>query len=106
MGQNASQKTHIRTPAEDAMMASVTAGIDVGNSTTKAVVLYDGQISHAIVPTVDEAEIVASLALQQALDSANLFLNDLQCIFGSGVGGKGLEMARGNYLSAISCAVK
>jgi benzoyl-CoA reductase subunit D len=100
------EKTHMRTPTEDAMLAAVTAGIDVGNSTTKAVVLYDGQMSYAVIPTLDEPDILAQRALDQALDGANLSLNDVQSVFGSGVGGKGLEMARGNYISAITCAVK
>jgi benzoyl-CoA reductase subunit D len=99
------KKRYIRTPIEDAMLETVTAGLDVGNSTTKAVVLYNGQMSYAIVPTMDESEIVAGRALSQALDNADLSLNDIQNILGSGAGGKGLELADQNYLSSISCAV-
>jgi len=106
MSENVVEKSHIRTPTEDAMLATVTAGIDAGNSTTKAVVLYDGQMSYGIVPSLEEADVVARQALEQALEKADLSLGDVQCIVSSGAGGKEIEMAADNYLSSISCAVK
>ncbi|RLC96782.1 MAG: hypothetical protein DRI46_13555 [Chloroflexi bacterium] len=106
MSCNDSEKSHVRTPTEDAILATVTAGIDVGNSSTKAVVLYDGQMTYAIVPSLEESQTLAERALLQALAEADLSLNDVQSIVASGAGGKEIALAGNHYLSSISCAVK
>ncbi|UGV40526.1 methanogenesis marker 15 protein [Methanococcoides orientis] len=64
----------------------ITAGIDSGSTTTKAVVMKDDEIiGEGWVPTIKVLE-SADTALQQALDQAGLKREDLQAIGTTGYG--------------------
>ena len=83
----------------------ITAGIDVGNMTTKVVILSNGSLSYSIIPTEDESKVVADQALRKALESAGLAREAIDSIVTTGVGGTGLDFASG-YVTDVSCAVR
>ncbi len=63
------------------------AGVDVGSLTTKSVIVSNGSIAgSSIIPTGINTEENGLLALQKALDSANLKQEDLKYIVATGYG--------------------
>lgn len=83
----------------------IVAGIDVGNGTTKAVILNEGLLGYSIVPTTDESRVVADRALRQALDSAALAFGDIEAIIATGAGGTEVDFATG-HVTDVSCTIK
>ena len=81
----------------------ITAGIDVGAQTTKAVVLCDGQIAATgEVMTGWEVLESAKEALDKALAQAGLASNAVKRIIATGTGGKSVSFAD-DYLSDVTC---
>ncbi|MBC7323997.1 MAG: 2-hydroxyglutaryl-CoA dehydratase, partial [Moorella sp. (in: Bacteria)] len=74
---------------------SLTAGVDVGSLTTKAVVVRDGRMAGAVVlkSGVNSAEI-AKKALQAALEQAGAGLESLDGIVATGYGRIRVPFAR------------
>jgi len=83
----------------------IVAGIDVGNATTKAVILNEGVLGYSIVPTTDESSIMAERALQQALQGAALTRDAIDAVVATGAGGPEVELAT-DHVTDVSCAVK
>jgi predicted CoA-substrate-specific enzyme activase len=81
-------------------------GIDVGSLTTKAVVLGDdGIISYSITESGDEAEQSATAAMDQALRSAGLGVDDVAYIVTTGAGGKTVSFSR-QHKSVNTCLAR
>jgi len=70
------------------MVRAITAGIDIGSSTSKAVILEDEQIlSYSIIPTGAESAGSAKRAMDQALKRTNhLSMADIGWIIATGYG--------------------
>jgi predicted CoA-substrate-specific enzyme activase len=73
---------------------TVTAGVDMGSTATKAVILRDGRIvgSSARVTGADP-ERSGEIALKECLDQAELVLDDIGYIVSTGYGRRALELA-------------
>ena len=70
-------------------------GIDIGNLTTKAVILGDdGILASSIISSGDEVEMSARAAIAEALDRAGLSSSDDLYIVSTGVGGKLVSLSR------------
>ena len=87
----------------------IVAGIDVGNGTTKAVILAvilnEGLLGYSIVPTTDESRVVADRALRQALDGAGLAFGAIEAVIATGAGGTEVDFATG-HVTDVSCTIK
>lgn len=79
------------------------AGIDVGSTTAKAVVLCDDTMYHGIQPIENTWQIESERILQRVLDQPGLVRQDLNCIVATGLVDENWEGAD-EYLSDISCA--
>jgi benzoyl-CoA reductase subunit A len=79
------------------------AGVDIGSSSAKAVIIKNGIIASAsIIPTgVDSAE-TARNAVQKALDAINLSFEDLHYVVSTGYGRRNVPFARKD-ITEISC---
>jgi predicted CoA-substrate-specific enzyme activase len=70
------------------------AGLDMGNLTTKAVILKDGQVlSQAMVNSVEDGESRARRALAMALEGTGFGTADIACLVATGAGRKTISLA-------------
>jgi predicted CoA-substrate-specific enzyme activase len=88
----------------------ISAGIDAGQSTTKAVILDNGNIaSHAVLAAGGESTaVVAERALRQAMEAAGMTANaigELGPITATGSGRKSVPFAQ-NHKPEIACLAK
>jgi predicted CoA-substrate-specific enzyme activase len=79
------------------------AGVDIGSSTAKSVILeQDTIVSTAFIPTGPNSAETAAKALQKALDAMNLAMDDLAFIVSTGYGRISVPFA-GKTITEISC---
>jgi predicted CoA-substrate-specific enzyme activase len=84
----------------------ITAGLDIGALTTKAVILKDGEIvGWTVAPTGDSSTQAAKDALESALEQAGLSRDDLAAIAATGAGKKEIDFAQQQPTDVI-CAAK
>lgn len=69
-------------------------GIDMGNLTTKAVILDGGRLTSGIFPSGDEPELSAQDAVKQVLSQAGLSPDEELYIVATGIGGKAVSFSR------------
>ena len=73
---------------------TVTAGVDMGSTATKAVVLVDGRIAGSMARiTGADPERSGEVALKESLDQAGITLDDVEYIVATGYGRRSLELA-------------
>lgn len=76
-------------PLVTSQTKTMALGIDVGSLTTKAVLLGDdGILAANVIPSTEEAEVVARTAMEKVLTKAGLNLNNDFPVVSTGVGGK------------------
>ncbi|MEM2930914.1 MAG: benzoyl-CoA reductase, bzd-type, subunit Q [Thermoproteota archaeon] len=94
-------------PGEDLKDAKlITAGIDVGSVSSKAVVMVDGKIySYAVMRTGSNSPDSAKKVMDWAIEGTGLKLNDLQYIVGTGYGRVNIPMAK-KAVTEIACHAK
>jgi predicted CoA-substrate-specific enzyme activase len=81
----------------------ITAGVDIGSLTAKAVVLKDNKIAgYAVMPTGPDVTAVAGRALAQALERAELQQTDLGVVVATGYGRAKVPVA-GKSMTEITC---
>lgn len=81
----------------------ITAGIDIGSTTTKAVVLGDGDIfSYALQPTGMEISSISHQVLMEALDKVGLKFEDVDSIVATGYGRISIPFAT-TTITEITC---
>jgi predicted CoA-substrate-specific enzyme activase len=81
----------------------IVAGCDVGSLTGKAVILEDGKIlASSIVPTTPKPERTARNAMDEALKTGKLSLDNIEYIVGTGYGRVKIPFAN-SELSELSC---
>lgn len=81
----------------------ITAGIDIGSTTSKAVVLIDGQIASCFIgPSTVNPTKTARQAYQEVLNGADVDHNQVSYIVGTGYGRAKVSFAHEN-VSEISC---
>ena len=91
-------KTEIRT--------LITAGVDIGSRTGKAVIMEDENIiSSAICDTILRSDEIATVTMNQALQGTGLSLDDIQYTIATGYGRFLIPGADGN-VSEVSCHAK
>ena len=84
----------------------VTAGIDIGSTTSKAIILVDGKIaSFFIGPSTVNPRKTARMVYQEALSSAGIDEGQVSHIIGTGYGRAKVDFAHEN-VSEISCHAK
>lgn len=84
----------------------MTAGIDVGSATAKAVVLEDNKLlSHSIIPTSAGSAETAFRAIETALNGKSLTLDDIHYIVATGYGRIMVPFAN-EVITEISCHAK
>lgn len=81
----------------------IVAGLDIGSSTAKAVILEDGKIlSASTIPTgVDSAD-TAQQVIERALEACKLRLEDIKYVVSTGYGRINVPFAQKN-ITEISC---
>jgi predicted CoA-substrate-specific enzyme activase len=85
---------------------NVTAGIDIGSTTSKAVILADGKIaSFFIGPSTVNPRKTARMVYQEALSIAGINEEQVDHIIGTGYGRAKVDFAHEN-VSEISCHAK
>ena len=88
----------------------ITAGVDIGNKTIKAVCLRDGlPLSYSITLATEASETAGEKALQEALRKADLSLEDLDGVIATGSAGKDFKVSHDyvvDYITEVTCAVK
>ncbi|MEK7486754.1 MAG: BadF/BadG/BcrA/BcrD ATPase family protein, partial [Planctomycetota bacterium] len=83
---------------------SYSAGVDVGSTQTKAIVLNEAReiVGRALTDTGANVTMAAQKAFQQALDSASLSESDVEYVIGTGYGR--YKVTFGNkQITEISC---
>ncbi|MFH1646329.1 MAG: acyl-CoA dehydratase activase [Chloroflexota bacterium] len=81
----------------------ITAGVDIGSLTAKAVILQDGDIlGYAVMPAGADVGAVAKRALSAALDKAGATRADLAAIVSTGYGRAKVPLA-GKTVTEITC---
>lgn len=81
----------------------ITAGIDIGAATGKAVVLSDvGILSSSILPVRSNVAKVAELVTNIALEKAGLVISDLQYVISTGYGRRSVPFAN-RVVTEIMC---
>jgi bzd-type benzoyl-CoA reductase Q subunit len=81
----------------------ITAGVDVGSLTGKALILQDGEIaSWSLLPTGADSSVAAGKAIDAALEKAQLSLSDIDYIVSTGYGRQIVPFAQRN-ITEISC---
>jgi predicted CoA-substrate-specific enzyme activase len=81
----------------------ITAGVDIGSLTAKAVVLKDGDIAgYAVMPAGPDVTAVAGRALAQALERAGLRRDDLAAVVATGYGRAKVPLAD-KSVTEITC---
>jgi (R)-2-hydroxyacyl-CoA dehydratese activating ATPase len=84
----------------------ITAGIDVGSLTSKAVIMKDGKIlSSAILKSKPRPWESADLAINSALEKTGLSMTDINCSVGTGYGRDKIPFIK-QALSEIACHAK
>ena len=84
----------------------ITAGVDVGSLSTKAIIMDDGEVlASAIILTMPDSEASARMVMDKALQQAKLSLSDMQFIVGTGYGRVNIPFANGT-VTEISCHAK
>jgi predicted CoA-substrate-specific enzyme activase len=86
-------------------MSEYFAGIDVGSTMTKAVILEKGIIASVIGPTGPEQRRLANRVMQKALDQAGLALDAISYIVSTGYGRINVPFAD-KQVTEISCHAK
>lgn len=82
------------------------AGIDVGSSTAKAVILEDDQIiASSILPVTSNVTKVAHEVMKKALGEAELSMKDLACVVSTGYGRNAVSFAH-KVITGIICHAK
>ena len=81
----------------------ITAGVDIGSLTGKALILEDGNIvSWSLLPTGANSSVSAKKAIDSALEEASLSLADIGYIVSTGYGRSVVPFAQRN-ITEISC---
>jgi predicted CoA-substrate-specific enzyme activase len=81
----------------------ITAGVDIGSLTAKAVILRDKEIAgYAVMPGGPDVAAVAGRVLAQALESAGLQQGDLDAVVSTGYGRAKVKLA-GKTVTEITC---
>jgi predicted CoA-substrate-specific enzyme activase len=81
----------------------ITAGIDIGSLTAKAVVLRDGQIAgYAVMPGGTDVKAAAERVLAQSLEKAGLRQDELAAVVATGYGRAKVPLA-GRTVTEITC---
>ncbi|NLL19671.1 MAG: hypothetical protein GX262_11720 [Clostridia bacterium] len=84
----------------------ITAGIDIGSTTSKAVILVDGKMaSYYIGDSTVNPKKTARLVFQEALNRSGIDEKEIQYIVGTGYGRAKVDFAHEN-ISEISCHAK
>ncbi len=84
----------------------ITAGVDVGSLTGKALILKDSEIiSWSLIPTSADSAVTGQKAIDIALEKANLSLGDIDYIVSTGYGRLIIPFAQRN-VTEISCHAK
>ena len=84
----------------------ITAGIDIGSLTAKAVILKDGQImAHGLIPVGFDVVATAHKAMNKAFEGTGLTLDDVEYIVSTGYGRVIVPFAQRN-ITEISCHAK
>jgi len=84
----------------------ITAGIDMGAKTTKAVILQDGKVlGRGLAMTGFEQKEAAEQAFSKALEQAGLAQNEIGRVFATGVGRQSAPFATNN-VTEIAAAAK
>ena len=84
----------------------ITAGCDIGSRSAKAVILDDDKIiSTAVIPSKLDPVESAQAVMDMVLNNANLKINDIQKIVGTGYGQQEIPFAHSNE-SEIVCHAK
>lgn len=84
----------------------ITAGVDVGSVSSKAVIMMDGKIySYAVMRTGSNSPDSAKKVMDWAMEGTGLKLNDLQYIVGTGYGRVNIPMAK-KAVTEIACHAK
>ncbi len=81
----------------------ITAGIDIGSRTAKAVIMNDGQVvSSAICDQILRSREIASMVMEKALQGTALSLKDIQYVVTTGYGRFVVPFAQ-EVISEVSC---
>lgn len=81
----------------------IVAGVDIGSSAAKAVILEDGKIiSASTIPTGVDSVDTAQRVMQEALDAGNLRIKDIKYVVSTGYGRVNVPFAQKN-ITEISC---
>jgi len=84
----------------------ITAGIDIGSLTTKAVLLKERKIlSHSLFSSSERAEVISKKAIDESLGRANLSINDVSYIVSTGVGRKEVQFANESITIPLAIAI-
>jgi predicted CoA-substrate-specific enzyme activase len=84
----------------------ITAGIDVGNKTTKAVLVAGGKIlSWSLTNTRGDINGLSEGLLKEAAEKARIAVGDIMKIAATGAGGKEVACAKDSYTSMLCSAV-
>lgn len=84
----------------------ITAGVDIGSLTGKALILVNGNIiSWSLIPTGANSSLTATKAMNIALEKASLSLRDIDYVVSTGYGRLVVPFARRN-ITEISCHAK
>ena len=84
----------------------ITAGVDIGSLTGKALILEDDSIrSWSLIPTGYDSAETANRATTEALEKAGLSLGQIDCVVSTGYGRVIVPFADKN-VSEISCHAK
>jgi (R)-2-hydroxyacyl-CoA dehydratese activating ATPase len=84
----------------------ITAGVDVGSLSTKAIIMDNEEVlTSSIILTMPDSEASARMVMDQALQQAKLGLSDIQYIIGTGYGRVNIPFADGT-VTEISCHAK
>ncbi len=81
----------------------ITAGIDIGSRTAKAIIMSDGQVvSSAIGDQILKSREIASMVMEKALQGTALSLKDIQYVVTTGYGRFVVPFAQ-EVISEVSC---
>jgi predicted CoA-substrate-specific enzyme activase len=84
----------------------ITAGVDVGNVTTKAVVIEERRVlSWSLMPTHGDINRLAESVVSKAAEKAGLKFDDIINISATGAGGKEVKFGAGCFTSTLCSAV-
>jgi len=84
----------------------ITAGVDIGSLTGKALILKDNEImSWSLIPTGADSSLAANKAMDIAVEKAHLSLGDIDYIVSTGYGRVIANFAQRN-ITEISCHAK